>query len=245
MSTCTVSDIIDKLRCEILDPYGDIWSDKLLTDFIQQAYTHIAALRPDVFSETKEILLERGKCFQSICDECTRIVEVLTIDGQDCFPPDKESSQDNLNSLNQYFSPFDCKTTGTNPDGTPVIDPFVPNSYTLIESSDCSFRLSEPTPDDRDVYALVSCVIDVDFCPPSGIEIELPEKICNRFYEGFKHLILSKIYATDRKADNLMELSQIQFKYWQDFRDWLFRTDFANSQSDWHLYRQKTTGRDD
>lgn len=240
---CNVSSIIDLLRCEILDPDGDIWSDKLLSDFIQQAYTHIVALRPDAFAESTEIVLERGKCFHRICGDCVRVVEVLTIDGQDCFPPDKESSQDNLNSLNQYFTPFDC--VEVDDEGNEVEGAFIPTSYTLIESSDCSFRLSEPTPTDRDVIALVSCVVDVDFCPEDGSEIELPEKICNRFYEGFKHLVLSKIYATDRKAKNLMELSATHFKYWQDFRDWLFRTDFANSQSDWHLYRQKTTGSDD
>ena len=238
MSDCTVSNVIDKLRCEILDPEGDIWSDKLLIDFIQQAYTHIAALRPDLFSEITEVTLERGVCLQQICDQCTRIVEVLSVDGQDCFPPDRESTQDNLNSLNRYFQPFDCDEPGEE-------TPFTPTTYNIPESTDCAFRLSEPTPTDRDVTALVSCVTDVDFCVAEGEEIELPEKICGRFYEGFKHLVLSKIYATDRKAPNLVQLSELHFKYWQDFRDWLFRTDFANNQSDWFLYRQKTTNRDD
>lgn len=241
---CTVADIIKGIRCEILDPEADIWSDELITDYIRQAYTHILSLRPDVFSETKEITLERGKCFQEICEDCETILDILGIDGQDCIIPDKESTQDNLDRLSRYFNDSDCKAVDD--DGNEVETPFTPKAYKLIESHACGFKLSEPTPEDRDVVATVVCMPEpIDFCVEEGEDITLPDIICGRAYEGFKHLLLSKIYATDRKADNLIELSQLHFKYWQDFRDWWFRVDFSKHEADWYLYRQKTSDRSD
>lgn len=238
MECLSVADVIESLRCEILDPDGDIWSDKLLADFTQQAYTHIVALRPDLFSAPREITLERGKCLQNVCD-CTRLVNVIAIDGNDCNPPDQESSQDNLDFLNSLYDEPDCSEDGE-------VTPYAPDSWSLVDCADCSsFRLSEPTPDDRDVTAIICCTIDVDFCQDNPADIELPKIIFERVYEGFKHLILSKVYAVDRKCEDLMKLSELHFKYWQDFRDWWFRVDFAVRQSDWDLYRQKTTGRED
>ena len=233
---CAVPDIVETLRCELQDPEGDIWPDKLILDHMQQAYTHIASLRPDLFSEIKDITLARGQCLQSVCDNCSRVVEVIAIDGQDCHPPDQESSQDNLNFLNSYFE------SGCTDD--PVDPPFTPESYTLLESSECTFRLSEPTPEDRDVTAMVSCAVEVDFCLPFE-EIILPSVLCDRMYEGFRHLVLSKLYSVDMKSTTHIQLADQHFKMWQDFRDWTFRTDFASNQSDWYLYRQKTTDRSD
>lgn len=236
MECLTVGDVIDSLRCEILDPDGDIWSDKLLLDFIQQAYTHIAALRPDLLSESRQITLERGKCLQEICD-CDRLVGVIEIDGNDCVPPDQESAADNLNYLNQLFVKESC--SGDN-------ETYAPESWSFADCGECpGFRLSEPTPTDRDVTAKICCTANIDFCQTDYTQIALPSIIFSRLYEGFKHLILSKLYATDRKCENLQQLSQMHFKYWQDFRDWMFRTDFAANQSDWYLYRQKTTNKED
>lgn len=236
MECLTVGDVIESLRCEILDPDGDIWSDKLIVDFIQQAYSHISALRPDLFSGPRTITLQRGTCFQEVCD-CDRIVGVVQIDGSDCQPPDQESSQDNLNFLGQLFEDPDCPGDDTT---------YAPESWSFVDCGSCaSFRLSEPTPEDRDVTAVICCTLNIDFCQENIEDVELPSILFNRMYEGFKHLVLSKLYATDRKCENLMKLSELHFKYWQDFRDWMFRTDFAANQSDWYLYRQKTTGKED
>lgn len=231
MECKSVADVVDLLRCEILDPApGCIWSDKLLADFIQQAYTHIAGLRPDIFSESKEVVLEGGKCLQKVCD-CIELVSIISIDGNDCDPPEKESPDNNLGFLNGYFGGEDC----------PAEEDTYNPSWFPVECGGCTaFRLSEEAPTDREVKAIICCAPDIDFCKDNLAEIELPDALFGKFYEGFKHLVLSKIYATDRKAPDLMELSQLHFKYWQDFRDWMFRTDFARRQSDWDLYRQQT-----
>lgn len=240
MACTTVGDVIETLRCEIKDPDAEIWSDKLLVDFIKQAYTHIASLRPELFSKPQEITLARGKCLQEVCADCVELLEVISVDGQDCNPPDQESTQDNLNDLTSAFDGFNCPTEGE------AEEVYSPSSWSKVDCGGCqSFRLSEPTPTDRDVTAIVCCAFDLDLCEDSVMDTELPDIIFNKMYEGFKHLILSKLYATDRKAEDLMALSELHFKYWQDYRDWMFRTDFARSQPDWHLYRQKTTGRED
>lgn len=235
MECITIGELIESLRCEIKDPDGEIWTDDLLKDFIQQAYTHISSLRPDDFSEAKEITLERGACLHEVCD-CIQLINVLSIDGNDCNPPDEESTQDSLQFLNKYFADSDCEE-----------DPeYCPESWSLVKCGDCSsFRVDQPTPSDRDVNAIVCCKIDFDFCAPDILDQFLPQRIFNKWYEGFRHLILSKIYATDRKCEDLLKLSKLHFEYWQDFRDWIFRVDFAASQSDWELYRQKTSGRED
>lgn len=231
MECQSVQDVIDSLRCEILDPDGDIWSDKLLIDYIQQAYTHIASLRPDIFSESKEVTLEGGTCLQQVCD-CDELTKVLSIDGNECDPPEEESPDNNLLFLNTLFPGVEeCK------DGD---EPYNPNWYPVDCGGCTAFRLTEPVPTDREVKAIICCVFSIDFCKEDASDIILPSVLFTKFYEGFKHLVLSKIYATDRKAEDLIELSQLHFKYWQDFRDWLFRTDFARRQSDWDLYRQQT-----
>ena len=71
--------------------------------------------------------------------------------------------------------------------------------------------------------------------------IELPKVLFNKYYEAFRHLILSKLYAVDRKADDLLKLAEYHAKQWERARDWHFRVDFARDQSDWYLYRQKTS----
>lgn len=231
MECRTVADVIESLRCEILDPDGDIWSDKLIADFIQQAYTHIASLRPDLFSESKEITLEGGTCLQTVCD-CIELTNVLSIDGNECNPTEKESVDNNLSFLDSAFEDFaECDTEEQT---------FNPN-WLPVDCGGCSaFRLTQEVPTDREVKAVICCAFTVDFCQEDYSQIVLPEIIFTKFYEGFKHLVLSKLYATDRKAEDLIQLSQLHFKYWQDFRDWLFRTDFARRQSDWDLYRQQT-----
>ena len=239
--SCTIQKIIDDLRCEIVDPVDDtgdgcIWKNAFLKDAIQQAVTHIMGLRCDLFpDDPKEVTLTAGECYQSFCDaDCKELLEIISIDGNSCALPDEDSSDDNLNSLANCFPEYDCPTDANS--GEDVIDKFTPKTHKRANS--CSVIFSEAVPDDREVKAQIICVKEIDWCAD---EIEIPEIICGKLYEGFKHLVLSKIYATDRKSDNLMELSKLHFKMWQDFRDWLFRVDFAKRQSDWDLYRQETT----
>lgn len=237
---CTVQGIVDDLRCEIEDPVGDsgdgcIWKTSFLKDTIQQAATHIMGLRSDLFpDEPRTLTLTAGECYQSFCDkQCKELLEIISIDGNSCALPDPESSQDNLNQLSQCFPDDDC-SAGAN--GS--TEPYTPASYKITNACGVLFSEAPKTA----VEIVVVCAKEIDWCAD---EIELPEILCGKLYEGFKHLILSKIYATDRKAPNLLELSKHHYKLWQDFRDWLFRVDFAKRQQDWYLYRQITSDRSD
>jgi len=237
MASKTIGDLLELLRCEIKDPDGDIWDDKTLIDKINQAYSHLLMLRPDCFSQTMEITLERGKCLHSVCD-CSELISVISIGGNDCCTLDEESSSDNVNFLSALYD--ECPSD----DG----ESFKPTSYTKLDCGQCAgFRINQPTPTDRDITAIICCTTSLDICPKDENinDLELPNKLMGRLYEGFFHLILSKVYAVDRKCKDLLELSQWQFKMWQDFRDWWMRVDFAKRQANWDIYREKTTDRQD
>lgn len=89
--------------CRINDEFsthkGDwkVWKEDVIRKVLREALSSIFALRPDLFAINKEVTLKECACVQCFCEDCCRVVGVISVDGQSCnIIEDKDDEQDNF-----------------------------------------------------------------------------------------------------------------------------------------------------
>lgn len=232
---CCYDDFIAGLRCHISDPDAEIWKRCSFETYINSAYSELASVRPDAFSEEITVKFEGGKCRQVIDCEC--VLGVISVNGHDCDTP--EQLDQRISGANSYLEKCFSSTCGLsslNDMVKPPIADYNPESYAIDSKSARAVVLSEAPP--CDVEAVVCCVpkwkLDCDG--------EIPEALCGggSLNPGFIQLILHLAYAADHDSLTNIELSKLHFESYQAWLSNSLAMQFSKRQPDYSYGRRIT-----
>lgn len=165
------------------------WPRDLISWVISLTLAEVASLDSNErdFTTRKEVVLGPGECLHYVCDTCTKLKKVLSIDGNSCEVPNATS--DRMRRADRFLR------TPCAPDPS-TAEFFDPGAITIEEDSDCSFKTANPVPEDRVVMAELLCV---DY--PSAEEIQADAALSSRLLSKHGAKILHHALAILRSMD--------------------------------------------
>lgn len=197
-----------------------IWPRSVLLKVVKEAIAAVYAVHPDIFAVPKEVTLDRGRCLHILCDECMQVTSVMSVDGYDCNEMDEEDKEEESLDFLACLYPDTCKAPGTC--GLPK-GAYDPGWWRKDEGNPCAIRFKNPTPTDRDVKALVSCV---DPCVLDCTK-PLPHRVCTEAFTAIIDNALFRLYLRDHKDGTMPALAQAHWNSYIDTMTVKFKVDFS------------------
>lgn len=195
-----------------------IWPTSVIRKVVKEAIAAVYAAHPDIFAEPKEIILARGRCLHLLCGDCMQVTSILSVDGFDCNELSEEDPEEQSLDFLQCLYPSACKSPGTCgvPDGA-----YDPGWWRKDEGNPCAIRFKNPTPKDRDVKALVSCVdpCTLDCTKP------LPARVCAEAFTAIIDNALFRLYSRDHKDGMMPEIAKAHWNAYADAMVTKFKVD--------------------
>ena len=234
---CTKQDIITHILGERVNDEkeaGDylVWSQAVVAKVLRECLAALYGFRPDMFAETKTVTLQRNSCLQSFCTDCATIINVISVDGNSCNKIEEhkdENDDKTLDYLNCYFK--DCKPPNKYRECHTTYDP---GDWAAVEASPCTLRFKHPTPDDRDVTAVIACV------PPDALTKDtLPAAICAEMFSALIDHALFRLYSIDHKDGNNLELADKHWRAYTTFMATKFDVDFDRQENNMLLTKRR------
>ncbi|OQX10501.1 MAG: hypothetical protein BWK73_20145 [Thiothrix lacustris] len=234
---CTQSDIIDHILGERVNDEleaGDylVWSRPVVAKVLRECLSAIYGFRPDLFAETRTVTLQRSSCLQSLCKDCAKIINIISVDGNSCNKIEEhkdENDDKSLDWMSCYFK--DCNPPNKYWECNAGYDP---GDWQPVDGSPCTVRFKNPTPSDRDVTATVACV------PPDALTRDtLPAAICDEMFTAVVDHALFRLYSIDHKDGNNLELADKHWRAYTTFMATKFDVDFALLENNMVLTKRR------
>ena len=232
---CTLTDLVDHIKgCRINDDEKcPVWKDEVIKKTLREALCEVMAIRPDLFGINKEVNLKAGECYQSFCDDCCRVLQVVYINGQPCERIEEEADEDHsLDPVLCYFEDENCAVK--NCDDKTVSD-YEPGTFDIDEFNRCAFWLENaPT---EDFTATITCVPDLS---DIDCDADLPKSVCTELKSGIIDNALSRLYAIDHGDAYQRELAAYHSNRYSDFTNLKLVTDFSLLENNYLLGRRRS-----
>mgnify|MGYP001180938414 CR=1 FL=1 len=240
---CTYDDLVAHIAgCRVNDEFsqgkGDwkVWKENVIRKVLRESLSSIFALRPDLFATNKEVTLKECACIQCFCEDCCRVVGVISVDGQSCnIIENKDDEQDNfsLDFLGCYFP--DCET----PDcfhGEGPLDGYNPGWWDQIETSPCCIRFQYPPPR-AGIKAIIACVPNNVLDGP-----ELPCAVCGELFQALVDNALFRLYSIDHKDGVMPKLAEAHWQAYLTTMTTKFMVDYSLLEDDFLLTKRRING---
>ncbi len=239
---CTYADLVDHIAgCRINDEFSEkkgdwkVWKRDVIQKAVKEAVSSVFALRPDLFAVDKEVTLEKGKCVQCFCDDCCRIIGVISVNGDTCNVVEEKEDEDDefsLAFLDCYYKDCpapNCYGDDNKPDGSG----YDPGWWDQVETSPCCIRFENPPPR-AGIKAVVSCV------PNDVLTGEnLPCVVCTELFQAIIDNALFRLYAIDHKDGNNLRIAEAHWQAYTTTMVTKFAVDYSLFENNYLLTRRR------
>jgi len=238
---CSLGDLVAHIEgCRINDELGKsgdwkVWKREVIQKAVREAMASVYALRPELFAVQKTVTLKPCECVQCFCDDCCRIVGVISVNGNTCNEIEEKADEDevfSLDFLDCYYTDCglpNCYGANNNPDGSD----YDPGSWDQVESSPCCIRFENPPPV-AGIQAVVSCV------PNDVLSGEdLPCAVCGELFQAIVDNALFRLYAIDHKDGNNLQIARMHWEAYQTTMVTKFAVDYSLFENNFLLTRRR------
>ncbi len=241
---CTLDDFVSHIEgCRINDEQnksGDwkVWKREIIGKAVKEAISAVYSMRPELFAEQKEVTLKECECVQCFCEDCCRIVGVISVGGNTCNKIEEKDDGDDefsLDFLNCYY--VDCGTPNCTTGDQPDTGEYDPGTWDQVESSPCCIRFENPPPM-AGIKAIIACV------PTSVLsgEGELPCSVCGELFQAIVDNTLFRLYAIDHKDGNNLAIARLHWEAFQTTMVTKFAVDYSLFENNYLLTRRRVDG---